>query len=157
MRESCRAVIFKDDKLLLIYREREENIYYVFPGGGIEQGETKEECIKRECMEELGITVNPLKSLYKVKTNFKGCDFLHHIYLCEWIEGELGTGYDHEYDINRIGGLQKPVLIDIHDISTLNVVSKPLADQLLKDIQEYGQILDDETKEIIENRDKEDE
>lgn len=58
MRVSSRAIIFKDNQVLLIYRERDNETYYVFSGGKIEENETKEECIIREFKEELCISSN---------------------------------------------------------------------------------------------------
>ena len=58
MRISSRAIIFKDNKVVLIYRKRDYQEYYVFPGGKVEDGETKEKCVIRECKEELGIDIN---------------------------------------------------------------------------------------------------
>ena len=48
------AIIVQEGKIALIKRIREEETYYVFPGGGIEEGETPEEAMKREVYEELG-------------------------------------------------------------------------------------------------------
>ena len=42
------AIIVQEGKIALIKRIREEETYYVFPGGGIEEGETPEEATKRE-------------------------------------------------------------------------------------------------------------
>lgn len=33
---------------------------YFLPGGGIEQGESPAECLKRECLEEIGVTISGL-------------------------------------------------------------------------------------------------
>ena len=77
MRVSSRCVLIENDKVLLIYREKNDRIYYVFPGGGVEDGETNEECLIRECREELGIKINIIKQLYEVK----GKDFLQHFFL----------------------------------------------------------------------------
>ena len=49
------AIIVQEGKIALIKRIREEETYYVFPGGGIEEGETPEEATKREVYEELGV------------------------------------------------------------------------------------------------------
>ena len=48
------AIIVQEGKIALIKRIREDETYYVFPGGGIEEGETPEEATKREIFEELG-------------------------------------------------------------------------------------------------------
>lgn len=97
MRISSRAIIFKDNKVVLIYRKRDNQEYYVFPGGKVEDDETNEECVIRECKEELGIDIKPIKYIYEVK----GLDFIQHFFLCEWISGVLGTGDKEEYDVNR--------------------------------------------------------
>lgn len=59
-RVSCRAIIIEDNHLLVLKRQRLRNndliMYYSLPGGGIENGETKEECVLREVEEEMSIT-----------------------------------------------------------------------------------------------------
>lgn len=146
MRISCRSVIFKDNQVVLIYRERDGEQYYVFPGGKIENNETKEECIVRECKEELGLEVSVNKYIYEVK----GEDFIQHFFLCNWLSGEIGTGDEEEYQQDRKGGLQVPMLINIEDLSKLNIVSPPIIKQLLEDINNHGLMLDNDVKTIIE-------
>lgn len=147
MRISSRAIIFKEDKILLIYREKEKERYYVFPGGKIEIGENNEQCVIRECMEELGINVNVKKYIYEVK----GTDFIQHFFLCEWIDGVIGSGNKNEYDINRKDGIQIPQLININELKYLNIVSPPIIKQLLIDIERYGLELSSSMKQIIED------
>jgi len=53
MRQRVTAIIMQDKKILLV---QEGGIVYT-PGGGIEFFESHEEALKRECMEELGVTV----------------------------------------------------------------------------------------------------
>lgn len=67
MRISSRCILIENRNVLLIYRERDGEKYYVFPGGGIEEGETKEACIKRECKEELGIDIEIKNMFMKLK------------------------------------------------------------------------------------------
>lgn len=146
MRISSRCIIFKNNKVLLIYREKNNDKYYVFPGGGIEEDETKEECIIRECKEEIGININVRKYVYKVF----GRGIKQYFFLCDWASGDIGTGNKDEYDPNRKGGLQVPVLIDINELKDLKVISKPIVKQLLRDIEKYGYELDNHLKEITE-------
>ena len=54
------AIIESDDKILIAQRKSEDDIFgglWEFPGGKIENGETPEECMARELMEELEIKV----------------------------------------------------------------------------------------------------
>ncbi|WP_233516719.1 NUDIX domain-containing protein [Paenibacillus curdlanolyticus] len=64
MRMATKAIIRKDDQLLLIKFEDERGVQYGFPGGGQEHGETLHQAIVRECLEEIGQDVEPLALLY---------------------------------------------------------------------------------------------
>ena len=49
----CRAIIFHEGKLLVM--RNTGNDYYALPGGKMDLGETIQECLKREMIEELGV------------------------------------------------------------------------------------------------------
>jgi mutator protein MutT len=53
------AVIGKDDKILIARRKSGDQMAgkWEFPGGTIEPGETLEQCLKRELLEELGVEI----------------------------------------------------------------------------------------------------
>lgn len=56
------GIIIKDGKILLLRRVKNGQEYYVFPGGGMEEGETQEEALRREMKEETSLDiVNPEK------------------------------------------------------------------------------------------------
>lgn len=64
-----RAVIVKDNKIILIKRVKSNETYWVFPGGGIEPGETKEVALLREISEALfGIFDKNSQSFSSVKS-----------------------------------------------------------------------------------------
>jgi 8-oxo-dGTP diphosphatase len=44
---------------------------YCFPGGGIEDGESEEEALVRECFEEVGVTLRPVRRLWECVTAWK--------------------------------------------------------------------------------------
>lgn len=146
MRMSSRCILIENRNVLLIYRERDGEKYYVFPGGGIEEGETKEACIKRECKEELGIDIEIKKYVYEVK----GKDFVQHFFLIRRTAGEIGTGNPEEYDVNRKGGIQIPMFVSIDKLKSLNVVSPPIVSQFLEDYSNFGSDMDS-TSKIIED------
>ncbi|MED3398629.1 NUDIX hydrolase [Bacillus wiedmannii] len=52
LRPSCYAVIFNDTCSKIVIIEKGER--YFLPGGGMEDNETKDECLHRELLEELG-------------------------------------------------------------------------------------------------------
>lgn len=59
MTEVVAALIFKDSKFLVCQRppHKARGLLWEFVGGKVEGGETKEQALIRECMEELGVTV----------------------------------------------------------------------------------------------------
>ncbi len=55
MRTRAGIVLIEDNKVALIERHRAGLDYFVFPGGGVDEGETPEQAAVREAMEELGV------------------------------------------------------------------------------------------------------
>lgn len=117
MRDRSSVVIIENKKVVLIQRIREGSIYYVFPGGGIENGETPEAGAKREALEELGVEVKVNECISEVE--FNGTQYF---FLAEIISGTLGTGQGEEYtDKNRDRGTYLPMWIDKESLSSIDV------------------------------------
>jgi len=53
IRNSAKAVIIKDGKVLFTKNKDDWGFFYLLPGGGQEAGETIHEALKRECREEI--------------------------------------------------------------------------------------------------------
>ena len=62
------AIIIRDDKVALIHRKKEGRDYWVFPGGGVEDGETSQESVIREIQEELSLKGKVIKLLFSVES-----------------------------------------------------------------------------------------
>ncbi|MFE6077641.1 NUDIX domain-containing protein [Paenibacillus sp. NPDC057886] len=58
IRNSAKAVIVQDERLLVIRLEDQYGAAYVFPGGGQEKGEELKDSVARECLEEIGQAVD---------------------------------------------------------------------------------------------------
>lgn len=58
IRNSAKAIIVKEDKVLLTKNQDNEGYFYIFPGGGQEHGETLHDALIRECIEEVGLEVD---------------------------------------------------------------------------------------------------
>lgn len=57
VRNSAKAVIVQDDKLLAIKKQDKDGYSYILPGGGQEHGENLHLTLKRECIEEINDNV----------------------------------------------------------------------------------------------------
>jgi len=59
------AVILRGERFLVIRRSQHVRApgMYCFPGGGIELGETEEQALRRELLEELSVAARPLRRL----------------------------------------------------------------------------------------------
>jgi len=105
-RPSVRAIIERDGKLALVHNGKFD--YYMFPGGGIEAGESHKEALIREVKEESGLVVIPesireygsalrlSKSSFLENTVFEQENFY---YRCEAKEEVAATEFDvHEIE-----------------------------------------------------------
>ena len=142
-RITARGIILNGDELIFIHRVRIEDNkkleYYVFPGGGVEEGENLVDCITRELIEELGIEVNVIKPVYRLEKE----ESIEHYLLCEYKSGEIGSGNGPEFTEERQKdrGLYIPESIPICKISVLPI-QKVVLDSLLRDINIYGSLYD---------------
>lgn len=91
MLEVTAAIIRKDNKILICQRPANKNcgLLWEFPGGKIESGETGEQCIIRECQEELGVTLQVRKEVIDVVYEYPDRTVDLHFYLCDIIAGTL--------------------------------------------------------------------
>lgn len=62
VRSTVKAIVLHDGKVLLNRcKDANNGEYYSMPGGGQEQFETMAEAIRRECLEETGYRVEPVR------------------------------------------------------------------------------------------------
>lgn len=92
------AIIIYQNKILVAKRsvKMSQPGFWEFPGGKIENNESKEDCLKREIREELGLEIT-IKSkltpcIYKYSPEKKVELFP---FLCDWKSGELQV-LEHE-------------------------------------------------------------
>lgn len=88
--EVVAAVIRKDNKIFISKRGYGEFIdMWEFPGGKIEEGETREEALKREIREELELGIKNLDYLTTVDYDYSNFHLTMHCFICEIDNGEL--------------------------------------------------------------------
>ena len=99
---SVRALVCRGDEVLVV---RDPSGYHVIPGGRREAGETLEETLRREVLEETGWALGPITPFGLLHFHHLGPqlpgyhspypDFLHAVYLAEaggFVPGALVTG-----------------------------------------------------------------
>ena len=102
IRSTAKAIIIDNGKVLLNKcHDKMNGDYYSLPGGGQRQYETLHEALVRECLEETGYTVNPVRfaALYEEICLHEGFrrkypDYAHkmyHIFVCELADAEIKT------------------------------------------------------------------
>jgi len=80
-REACRGLVTVEGRLLLTYEVHTDQ--WFIPGGGMEPGETREECCIRELGEETGILVKPDFPFLTIEEYYEEWKYISHYYLCE--------------------------------------------------------------------------
>lgn len=92
-RVSSRGIIIEDGYYYAMFRRRtndngEVREYYVIPGGGIDEGESLEDNVKRELKEEFCVDVKVLDYLGKDESETT----IAHFFKCEIINGTPKLG-----------------------------------------------------------------
>jgi 8-oxo-dGTP diphosphatase len=135
MRRAVRAIVIKDDQLLVMHRNKFGQEYDTLPGGKIEIGETPEQALVRELHEETQVAIqNPR------------CVFLEHagepygdqyIYLCDYVSGEPTLLPGSEEDlINKLGqNLYQPMWAPLNTLASKPFVSETLKTTLLEAVK----------------------
>lgn len=124
--ERVAAVIVKDRALALIERRVGKEVYYLFPGGAVEAGESNRDALVREVLEETGLAVVIRRLLAEVV--YKGK--LQRYYLVDVVGGEFGRGYGAElsFDENSESGSYQPVWLQVDELLDRPVYPRGVAD-----------------------------
>lgn len=91
MKQVTAAIIIKDGEVLIAKRPAGDRLAgkWEFPGGKVEDGESPEECLKRELAEELGIVASVgdffARSIYRYEHG--AIELL--AYFADWFSGDM--------------------------------------------------------------------
>lgn len=94
MLETTLCYIFKDDQVLMLYRNKKENDVHEGKwnglGGKVEVNETTLECVIREVLEESGLKiVEPILIGACYYSNFNGIEEMMYVYVAKQYEGKI--------------------------------------------------------------------
>lgn len=90
MVEVTAAILYRGGEILLCQRPKGKRCAFLweFPGGKVEDGETPEECLVRECREELGVVIKVERPVQQVVYEYPDITVNIHFYMCQLIAGE---------------------------------------------------------------------
>lgn len=96
--EAVAGVIFWKDMVLCVQRPKNKLDYISekceFPGGKIEEGETKEEALHRELLEELNLSIKIKSFLMTVVYEYPDFELTMHSFICE-VDSKKLTLHEH--------------------------------------------------------------
>ncbi len=117
------GVLIRDNQLLMIQRSDEElqdaHLKWEFPGGKCHYGETPQEALKREFLEETGIEVDVKELLPFIHTNYwKYSDHIQQtfcvFFLCSFVK-QVNIPNDHH--VNTIRWFSKDEVKKLNSLS----------------------------------------
>ena len=125
-RVSARGIIIEDKEVYLMFRRRildDGSIkeYYVIPGGGINDNENLEDCLKRELKEELSIDIKINSYLGYDESK----DTIAHFYSCSIINGIPSLGGE-ELERCSKSNYYEIKKVKIKDLDNIDIMAKDM-------------------------------
>ena len=80
IREACRGIVISDGNILLTCEVNTDQ--WFIPGGGLERGESLEECCIREVAEETGCQVESRYQYLTINEYYEEWKFVSHYFVC---------------------------------------------------------------------------
>lgn len=132
-RHTARGIVVHAGQLLLMERWRAGRHYFSIPGGGIEPGETPEETVVREILEETGVRVTAERQVLEMRDG----ETCHYIFICSYKSGQPALAANSpealEADANN---RYKPGWVPLKRVKDVSLVYwEPLRQPLLDGLQ----------------------
>lgn len=91
MKDVTAAIIIKDNKVLIAQRAPDEKMAgkWEFPGGKIEPGETPQQCLRREIIEELEVEIEVNDFFGESIYRYEHGEIRLLAYFCQWVSGSF--------------------------------------------------------------------
>lgn len=105
------GVVFNEDRSEVLLIKRRDIPVWVFPGGGLDQGETPEEGAVREVLEETGFEVRIVRKIAEYLPVNWMTQFTH-VFECRHVQGALTLGSETKdirfFPLNQLPPLPPP-------------------------------------------------
>ena len=123
MRRAVRAIVIKDQSILVMHRNKFGQEFYALVGGGIDYGESPEQALYREVTEETGLAITNHRL---VIVEDAGDVFgMQYIYTCDYVGGEPALAADSSEALIHAKGqnLYTPLWLPLSELP--NVILQP--------------------------------
>ena len=135
MRRAARAIVFKDNQLLVIKRNKFGKEYFTLPGGGVDLGEVPEQTVRREIYEETSVQLGSIRLVFQEEA---GDPYgTQYIYLADYAAGEPALSPKaEEAFINELGqNMHEPMWLPIDKLASTPFVSEGLKHAILEGLK----------------------
>lgn len=132
MRQAVRAIVIKDNMLLVMHRNKFGQEFYALVGGGIDRGEDQLQALQREIMEEASMVVtNPTLVIVEDAGDMFG---IQYIYVCDWVSGEPALApTSEEAQIHKAGqNLYTPMWLPLDVLAEVKLLPSELHQLLIQ-------------------------
>ena len=87
------AIFRRNDQYLICQRAHDDALplLWEFPGGKMEDGETLEECIMRECKEELAVDIRVIGEFGRTSYPHAGNELIFTFFCAEIVGGDISV------------------------------------------------------------------
>lgn len=149
-RNTTRAIVTNGENILLLYTARYDD--YSLPGGGVDEGETIEQGLKRELFEETGaqnINITGELGLYQeyrpwYKDDYDIIHIKSYCYFCS-VSDQFATPQMESYE--QQNGMQ-PKWVNIHHAIAHNETTMAMSDKQGLSIQRETYLLKEIAKQL---------
>jgi len=131
MRRTARAIVIRDNQLLVMHRNKFGQQYFALVGGEIEIGESPEQALVREVNEETRLEIaNPRLVFIEEAGEPYGTQY---IYVCDYVAGEPSLHPASQEALIMAAGknLYIPMWLPLSDLEAAPFLSKELKEHIL--------------------------
>lgn len=121
-----RAIVFRDNDMLVMKRNKFGHVYYTLPGGAISIGESPEQALRREMQEETGLQLGGARLVFAEDA---GEPYgVQYVYLVDYAGGEPALSpTSDEAEISALGkNLYEPMWLPTAGLADVEFVSPKL-------------------------------
>lgn len=134
MKQAVRAIIIKDDQLLVMKRNKFGMQYCTLIGGGVDMDEGLEAALRRELREEAGLSVGAVRHVF---TEEAGEPYgTQYVFMCEYQGGEPVLSADSdEAQISQMGqNLYEPTWLPLKALPDSHFISESIKQAILEGV-----------------------